>query len=99
MEIVGGEMEPLQQEMVRLKRALQKAESLEFIRVNKITKSSVQLSDGEDLPWMGDVWQFGKWLKDNSDKPWCAWNGLIYQSSEIINGRMSRDAVGRVVDI
>ncbi len=79
------------------KRGLQ---SLEFIRANNITRNDVEMSSpGDGKPWFGDIWKFGKWLKTNSKKRFCEWNGGIYFTAEIIAERMSEIAPGRVEDL
>ena len=96
---IDEQLKPLMQEKSRLNSELGKLESEEFIAINGITKEQVEDSDGEGVPWLGTFIKFGEWLHEHSDKPWCAWNGYLYQSSEIINGRMSRDPVGRYEDL
>ena len=96
---VDKELKPLLEKKNKLTQRLRTVESVEFIRINKITKEKVQRCDNEWMPWLGDVYKFGEWCKDNTDKPWCCWNGVLYLTSEIQNGRMARDAVGRYEDL
>ena len=96
---VDEEMRPLLEMKASLSRQLMKAESEDFIRANKITKSNVQHCDGDDLPRFGIIYKFGEWCEKFSDKPWCCWNGALYQTSEIIRGRIARDAPGRYEDL
>ena len=82
-----------------LKTKLSKAKSQAFITSNQITKDQVEHSSGDGKPWFGEIRRFAHWLEANSDKPWCEWNGLIYQTSEIVAGRMAREATGRYQDL
>jgi hypothetical protein len=93
------ELKPLLEKKSDLTRRLKRAESVEFIQINKITRDNVQRCDDDGIPWLGDVFRFGEWCKTNSSKPWCCWNGTLYLTSEIQNGRMALDAVGRYEDL
>ena len=90
---------PLLAEKSRLNRLLSNAKSVKFISDNHITKSDVQRCDDEGMQYFGRVDTFGKWLKSNSTKDWCCWNGSLYKTSEIIQGRMARTADGRYEDL
>lgn len=73
--------------------------SQKFIFENSITRYQVQCSEGGNIPFFNTIYQFGHWLRDNSNKPWCCFNGTLYKSQEIIEGRMDRNAVGRYKDL
>ena len=57
----------LQNQRRNLSTRLDKINSEEFIRVNHIKKSDVQRCDGAKIPWIGDIYKFGAWIKENSD--------------------------------
>lgn len=75
-----------------------KLESLEFIEVNSITKSDVEMSAGDGKPWFGTVHSFIGWLKNNHGKPWAEWNGVIYRSRDLIMSHMP-EMPGRTDDL
>jgi len=83
-----SELEPMLKQMQVLCRKEQDALSQEFISANQITREQVELSGGNDKPWFGTVYEFGKWLAANPKKPWAEWNGRIYHTIDLINGRM-----------
>ena len=85
--------------MDKIKRKLAKKKSLKFIEENCLTKSQVQRCDDEGVPYFDDVYSFGEWVVENTDKAWLCWNGLIYESSEIVAKRMARDAFGCYRDL
>lgn len=59
-----------------------------FIKTNKIKLKDVELSSGKGKPYFLNAWQFGIWLKFNSDKRWAEWNDRIFYRHDIIDGRM-----------
>ena len=70
----------------------QKAErdSRNLIRLMCIKREDVQLRDGDGIPFFGHISQFGAWLKTIpaiNRKRFCSWNGWIYLTSEVIDGR------------
>jgi hypothetical protein len=70
-----------------------------FIKANKVTKNDVQLSSGEGVPWFGNIFAFSEWLRGlHSIKRFCEWNGSIYFSSDMLNGRLTKTGV-RVEDV
>ena len=100
MEEIQLEINPLLESKHKLSLAIAKMKSVQFIKENGITKDQVQRCDDEGVPWFNDIYSFGSWMHESgSRKPWCCWNGAIYESSEIISGRMMRDPVGRYEDI
>ena len=78
----------------KIKRKLGRVASLKFIEEHSLTKSQVQSRDEDGVPYFDTVFDFGDWLVENTDKKWLCWNGLIYESSEIVAKRMARDAMG-----
>ena len=80
--------------MDKIKPKLAKKKSLKFIEENCLTKRHVQSRDGEGVPYFNTIFGFGDWVVENTDKKWLCWNGLIYESSEIVAKRMARDAMG-----
>ena len=98
-EEIKLEIQPLLDLSNKLRRQIATAKSVKFIRDNEIVRSQVQLCSGEDVPYFNDVYSFGAWMRKNSTKPWLCWNGCIYESSEIISGRMMREPLGRYEDI
>lgn len=87
IEVISSEISSLISKREPLQRRLEDLKSEEFIRVNKITKDQVESPDGHG-EWFGTVWRFGDWLKSHSSKPWAVWNGRIYRSSDLKDGRM-----------
>lgn len=86
---VEAAIAPLQDRLCRLMGQKRKADSIAFIAANRITRDDVEMSDGKDKPWFGDVWTFAKWIKANRpDKLWAEWNGSIYHAADLIAGRM-----------
>ena len=98
IEATKAKLEPLMAQMIRLNREQAELESLDFIAVNSIRKQDVELSSGDDKPWFGTAWEFGKWLASNSKKVWAEWNGRIYHTTDLVNRRMP-DMKGRSDDL
>lgn len=99
IEELQNKLKPLIELKAKRMRQLDKEKSKQFIQLNKITKDSVQDCDEDGLPYFGMISTFANWLRVNSDKSWCSWNGIIYSANEIVSGRMDRDAVGRYEDV
>ena len=87
---------PALAEIEALERQMEDAASREFIAANGIKRHMVaHPDDAPGKPWFGDVRSFGKWLgASNCCKPWAAWNGCLYLTSELKLGRMTREAPG-----
>ena len=92
-------IQPLLELQSRRIRQLNTEKSKVFISANSITKDKVQLCDDDGMPWLGTIYAFGEWINENSIKPYCCWNGSIYDSKEIIAGRMARDPIGKYQDL
>jgi hypothetical protein len=82
------ELKPLLDRMATLRRKEREALSREFIAANKITRDQVETSYGDEKPWFGTAWEFGKWIAANSKKRWAEWNGRIYHAVDLVNGLM-----------
>ena len=88
-------LEPTLREIEALERQHDDAASREWLAANKVTEVQVQHSEGPDVPYHGDVYGFGKWLKASGcTKPWAEWNGRLYPVAELIEGHMRREAPG-----
>ena len=100
MEIAALEIQlkPLLDRMATLRIQERDTLSREFIAANRITLDDVEMSSGDGKEWFPTSYQFGKWLADNSKKIWAEWNGRIYHSADIINGRMP-DMPGKAVHL
>lgn len=101
-EIMGlkAMIKPLEERLHIVQRERAHIESRIFIAANKINKEDVELSSGEGKPWFGTYVAFGEWLKANNiTKPWAEWNGCIYNTSDVMAGRMPNDAPGYVDDL
>lgn len=84
----------------RLTKELERAESKEFIRANKIKKADVQLPDGGGIPYFWSLDEFSRWCKTGTAKPWCCWNERLYRTSEIIiTGARSSRTPARYTDL
>lgn len=81
-------IEPLQILIDKRRRQLCKEKSKLFILENAITKDNVHHCDDDELPLFGHIDPFGKWLDKHAVHPWCVWNGIIYKTLDIIEGRM-----------
>lgn len=82
-------IEKLQAEHRSLDRAIRDAESREWITLNSIAPTRVQLSTGEGVPWHGTVHGFAEWIRSQgARKPYAEWNGRIYLTTDLLNGRM-----------
>ena len=82
-----------------LSEQLATVKSVQFIVKNRITKSQVQRCDDEEVPYFNDIYGFSDWMRINSVKTWCCWNGSLYETSEIAMGRMARTPIGRYEDV
>jgi hypothetical protein len=73
-------------ELRELKRKLR---AKAFIDANGITKSDVELSEGDGKPYFMTVGQFTNWLKSQpSHKRFAEWNTIIYFTTDVLTGRM-----------
>jgi hypothetical protein len=90
LEKINAQIEPLERIRELLKREESDALSREFIAANEITLDRIEMSDGDGKPYFDTVWKFGEWLYRNSQKPWAEWNGLIYATMDLVNGRMPK---------
>lgn len=71
-----------------LSKEIAESKSHEFIAANGIKRGDVQMSSGADVPWFSDVWRFANWCAKNTKKKWAEWNGRIYLTSDLKEGRM-----------
>ncbi len=95
---LDAQIAKLTAERNRLQHVADKNASIEFIRVNQITRDKVQMSSGQGVPWYGTLAEFGRWCRDRSDRNWAEWNGRLHHMSDIIKGRMS-DLPGKLEDV
>ena len=96
IETLKAEISSLQQQITPLtKRLHEHAEELrslegkEFIRVNKIKREDVEMSEGKGKPYFGNISVFIGWMRSNTKKNWAEWNTRIYRTSDLLVGRMS----------
>ena len=100
IKYIQSEIQPLIDIISKRRWQLATMKSVQFIKENRITKDKVQRCDDEGDPWFNDIYSFGSWMDEsNSNKHWCCWNGSLYESSEIISGRMMKDPIGRYEDV
>lgn len=95
---VEAEIAPLSTKLTTLKRQLSDTTSRNFVQANGITKDQVEMSSGDGKPRFGTCWEFGKWLKANSNKRWAQWNTMIFHTADLVAGRMP-DTGGRIDDL
>ena len=70
--------------------------SARFIAVNQITLDDVQMDVGEGIPWTGDFFRFGEWMKSTGvTKRFCVWNDTLFFTSDAMAGEMKPTA-GRI---
>lgn len=98
LRVIDARMAPLIEWRDKTQRELARAESLEFIRDNRIRRSDVETTDGPGKPWFGGIHTFVEWLRENSTLPYAEWNGRIYSREDLIANRMP-PAPGRVSDL
>ena len=99
IEDLENKLKPLLELKHKRVRQLNTEKSKMFIKLHGITKDDVQICDEEGMPYFGTIHVFGEWLSKNSKKQWCSWNGVLYKTQEIIEGRMERWALGRYEDL
>lgn len=89
---------PLKERIKILEKQYSDALSCEWIKANNVKKSDVEFSYGDEKPWFGEDSNFIKWLEKNSNKPWAEWNGLIYKTEDLLNGKMksTESVLGKV---
>ena len=80
-------MKPIQDRMDEISRRKEDVLSRQFIAENGITRQQVEMSS-DTGEWFYTIDSFSKWLLVNSDKKWAEWNGRIYYTSDILDGRM-----------
>lgn len=89
----------LEKRRSELARELSQVKSREFIRVNGVQLKDVQPNQGPGIPWHGDAYQFGAWLREqNCSKRFAVWNGMLVFTDELAMGRL-RPTDGRAEDI
>ncbi len=100
IERVKHKLTPLRRQLESLTRQLAEAESIEYIKVNGITKANTYHPKDPGMPYFNTVWDLADWLKlRGSDlKPWASWNDRIYSSRQLIVGLMP-DSVARYDDL
>ena len=98
-EALCEKMAPLNQRRRELERQIAAAMSREFIAMHDITSDDVERSDGVRKPYFHTLEQFGKWLKQNSQKRFCEWNIQLYFTAEIIAGEFNRETPGRIDEL
>jgi hypothetical protein len=88
IEILTSEIQCREIELRKLRLDKGRYLSREFIRVNGIKASDVQLSSGNGVPHFGHVQKFTEWLaKTRCTKPYAEWNTLIHLTSNLLGGR------------
>lgn len=88
IEVIEAMLKPLDERLRVLKDRFYDQMSIEWIEANGVKKADVEMSSGEEKPWFGTVDEFAVWLGANSSKPWAEWNGWIYKTEDVINGRV-----------
>lgn len=95
-----NQIAPLKQKLDKLIRERNTVKSKLFIKINNITLENVEMSSGEGKPWFSTIMDFAKWMRKNGiTKRFCEWNGTIYFTAEILNGKMDRDAPARITEL
>lgn len=90
-------IKPYQESLGLLRLQHMNAVSREWVERNGITTDQVQLRDGDGVPWFGDAYSFGKWMRHTDcKKKWAEWNGCIYDSAMLMAGTMTREAPGMI---
>mgnify|MGYP001602084413 CR=1 FL=1 len=80
---------PLLAQIHQLEAELRDALSREWIAANNVKLEDVADPDEKGLPYFGHIKAFADYLRYNmADKKWCAWNGTIYNTAEILAGTM-----------
>ena len=96
---IAEQMKPLIARTDVLNRERRRLKSVAFIEANNVRREDVEMSSGDGKPWFGTAWQFGEWLKANSDKRFCEWNETIYLTAELAEGRMDSEASGTISEL
>lgn len=99
IEELNFKLEPLIRKKQELNRRLRQLKSIDYIDSKGIKKDDVESCTGDDRPWFGTITSFTNWLKMNSTKKYCDWNGWIYEISELIEGRMDQNPLGMCEDL
>lgn len=89
----------MNEKLVKLNREKRDLQSHIFIVVNNIHRADVEMSDGPDKPWFGNIGAFMAWLKNYSDKNWAEWNTVIYRASDLKAGRTPHDMPATIDDL
>lgn len=95
---VTSAIKPLSNRLEALKRERIHLLSRNWIAANGVSIENVELSSGDGKPYFGIAYKFIEWLKANSTKRFCEWNGRIYYTSEMITGRMDYDSSPALLD-
>ena len=96
---LNSEIEPLVELRGKLTRQRDTQKSIDFIAENKITRDQVQCPYDDGLPYFEDAYSFGDWLYCNTTKPWCLWNGYLYEREGFATGRLPFVSPGRYKDL
>lgn len=97
LDVVSA-IRPLQIRLEALRMERAKLASRNWIAANGVKREDVETVDGEGKPYFGIAYKFIEWLKANSTKRFCEWNGRIYYTSEMITGRMNLDSSPAFLD-
>ena len=97
--ILTTQIDTMSGQRSKIEYKLRTLESQEFIRVNRITKDDVELSEFTvtDRYW-GHVNDFAGWLRVNSKKMFAEWNGELHFQSDLKQGYFKPTA-GRWEDV
>lgn len=90
IKFVDELLEPLNRKRGALVSDFWECKSRDFIAANGITLSDVEAVEGPGKPWFGEIKEFRKWLEENSERPWCEFNGMIFSRADVISGKMTK---------
>ena len=81
-----------------IKEKVSRWKSIQFISDNNIKAADVEMSADHVMPGES-ISKFGGWLKTNSKKHWCEFNNRIYLTSEVIDGSVELNGIGRISEL
>jgi chromosome segregation ATPase len=86
---IEAQIQPLARRLDALRSQKRDQESRAYIAANNIKREDVETPDGAEKPWFGTVMEFARWMRTHGmKKPWAAWNGRIYRTSDLVLNRM-----------
>lgn len=100
LELVDSHIWPLAKRKREIESQIDTERSRLWIEANGVKKDDIELSSGDNKPWVGSIPKFVEWMKKQpKTKRFAEWNGRVYFTSDLIENRMPFEMSGILEDI